>query len=77
MCIAVGSRYVIGGAGGVGDVTSEKTVAERWNGKEWSVQTTPNPTAATHSLFEGVSCGSRIACTAVGSWYGPKPGFTG
>lgn len=44
------------------------TLAERWNGTEWSIQSTPNPTGAKQSQLESVSCGSATACTAVG-WY--------
>jgi hypothetical protein len=45
------------------------TLAERWNGTEWSIQTTPNPTGATSSDLFGVSCSSTAACTAVGVNY--------
>jgi hypothetical protein len=51
-CIAVGN-YV------------NRTLAESWNGKRWSIQSTPNPGAATSELV-GVSCASANACTAVG-----------
>jgi hypothetical protein len=40
--------------------------AERWNGTEWKVQTTVNP-GLSYS-FNGVSCSSANACTAVGSY---------
>jgi hypothetical protein len=43
-------------------------LAEGWNGKEWVVQTTPNPTGAKASELNGVSCPSSGACTAVGSY---------
>ena len=42
------------------------TLAERWNGTEWKVQSTPNPTGAKESFLEGVSCASSTACTATG-----------
>ncbi len=41
------------------------TLAERWNGKEWSLQTTTNPSATENRLLS-VSCTSSTACTAVG-----------
>jgi hypothetical protein len=45
----------------------EVTLAERWNGTEWSVQTTPNPTGARGSYLNGgVFCTSSTACTAAG-----------
>ncbi len=55
-CTAVGS-YVKEG--------KTKTLAERWNGSSWSIQTTPNPEAGNAELI-GVSCESATSCTAVG-----------
>jgi hypothetical protein len=45
-----------------------KTLAERWNGRTWSIQPTPSP--ARLSTLYGVLCTSASACTAVG---GPSP----
>jgi len=59
-CTAVGS-YI--NASGV-----VVTLAERWNGKEWTIQATPNPAEAKHSELVGVSCPTAEACTAVGSY---------
>jgi hypothetical protein len=42
------------------------TLAERWNGTEWAIQTTPNPTGATESNLSEVSCASSTECIAVG-----------
>jgi hypothetical protein len=54
----------------VGEYTSteekEATLVERWNGTTWEVQTSPNPTGATGSFLESVSCPSSTACTATG-----------
>ena len=44
------------------------TLAERWDGVNWSVQGTPNPSGAPYSYLVGVSCASRRSCTAVGSF---------
>jgi hypothetical protein len=55
-CIAVGDY---------GNGAKVLTLAERWNGKRWSIQHTPDP-AGAYSVFTGVSCASRSACTAVG-----------
>ncbi len=43
----------------------EVTLAEGWNGKEWAVQSTPNPSQAKASVLVGVACPTK-ACTAVG-----------
>jgi hypothetical protein len=52
-CIAVGNYTDSNG--------SELTLAERWNGTTWTIQTTPGEGSLT-----GVSCTSATACTAVG-----------
>jgi hypothetical protein len=41
------------------------TLAERWNGTAWTIQSTPNPNSFNNGL-NGVSCSSTSACTAVG-----------
>jgi hypothetical protein len=43
-------------------------LAERWNGKEWSVQTTPNPGEAQGSWLSEVACSSATFCTAVADY---------
>jgi hypothetical protein len=58
-CIAVGSYTPAGGA--------DATLAERWNGKRWSIQATPNPTGGTMNGLSAVSCPSPSACVAVGT----------
>jgi hypothetical protein len=58
-CIAVGD-YV--NSSGV-----DVTLAERWNGSDWAIQPTPNPSAAqSFSVLIGVSCVAPDACEAVG-----------
>ena len=66
-CTAVGN-YLNDSSGDGG------TLAERWNGKTWAVQSTPNPTGprptgSKDSYLQSVSCSSATACTAVG-YYG-------
>ncbi|HEY4812372.1 MAG TPA: hypothetical protein VIH71_15070 [Solirubrobacteraceae bacterium] len=56
-CTAVGRGY--------SEAEGEITLAERWNGKEWSVQSMPKPTKEVDFLL-GVSCTSSTACTAAG-----------
>lgn len=51
----------------VGDYTTsagEKTLAERWDGKAWSVVSTPDPAGASPSSLAAVSCPND--CWAVG-----------
>ncbi len=59
-CTAVG--HYINEAG------TEVTLAEGWNGKEWTLQETVTPTGAKSSSLSGVSCTSAEACTAVGHY---------
>gem|GEM_PF-791275 len=53
-CTAVGSQ-------------AAGTLAERWDGIQWSVLPTPNPTGSAHSLA-GLSCPSSNSCVAVGRY---------
>ncbi len=59
-CEAVGSYR--NGAG------KTVTLAERWNGTEWTIQTPLNP-GTEESRLLGVSCTSSSACTAVGYYW--------
>jgi IPT/TIG domain-containing protein len=44
------------------------TLAERWNGSEWAIQSTPNPSGAKESYLHAASCGSSSTCIAVGNY---------
>ncbi len=57
-CLAAGSY-----ANGSGTFS----LVESWNGTSWSIQTTPNPSGASESMFKGISCNVVTACIAVGS----------
>ena len=57
-CVAVGSTVNRAGA--------KVTLAEAWNGRAWSVLTTPNPAGAYQSELLSVSCASATLCVAVG-----------
>jgi hypothetical protein len=43
------------------------TVAERWNGRAWHIQATPNPRGAQGAALMGVTCTGPSACLAVGA----------
>lgn len=45
----------------------EQVLAERWNGRRWTIQPAPKLVVAGGSLLTGVSCASARSCTAVGS----------
>jgi hypothetical protein len=69
-CTAVGQQ----GDGG-GDPSSARTLAERWNGNRWPVQSTSSP-GSYGSGLHGVACTSASACVAVGWYQGPTGGPT-
>ena len=60
-CTAVGSYVTPSGA--------RATLAESWNGSNWTAQPTPNPAGPMTSSLSGVSCFAANACTAVGAYY--------
>jgi hypothetical protein len=60
-CMAVG-QYTTRATGDI-------TLAESWNGTQWTIQPTPNPTGAIGSYLNAVACSSPTNCTAVG-WHG-------
>ncbi|MGN6254349.1 MAG: hypothetical protein ACTHO8_05130 [Solirubrobacterales bacterium] len=73
-CLSASSCFAVGESWKTVLSPAAKTVAESWNGTEWSLQSTPNPTGSSSSPLVAVSCTSSIACTAVGSG---TPGSTG
>ncbi|HEY5708026.1 MAG TPA: S8 family serine peptidase [Solirubrobacterales bacterium] len=44
------------------------TLAYRYNGSTWTLQSTPNPSGSIASVFQEVSCATETSCTAAGSW---------
>ncbi len=64
-CTAVGGDFPSGGG-------PQETLVQRWNGTEWAIQSSPNPTGSKASVFHGISCASATACTAVGDYVNEK-----
>jgi hypothetical protein len=58
-CEAVGFYFTSG-------TFEQLTLAERWDGSTWAVQSTPNPTASTINDLLGVWCTSADSCVSVG-----------
>lgn len=48
--------------------TSAGSLAERWNGTSWTVQTTPNPSGSSEATFNGVACPTSTFCLGVGKY---------
>lgn len=61
VCAAVG-HYV--------ESSGPVTLSEIWDGTNWSIQTTPNPTGTGEAFLYAVSCGSSDSCQAVGQYSG-------
>jgi hypothetical protein len=78
-CLSPNACFTVGysapeQSGGV--PASLKTVAESWDGTEWTVLTTPNLASQAFNSLAGISCSTSIDCTAVGgatSSYGKRP----
>jgi len=45
-----------------------KALVERWNGADWSIMASPNPTGSTGTVLSGVSCSNTFSCAAVGDY---------
>jgi hypothetical protein len=59
-CVAVGD--------GESRAGRELTFSELWDGSNWRLSITPNPSAADDSFLQAVSCASPVSCVAVGSF---------
>jgi hypothetical protein len=46
---------------------AQLTLAERWNGRDWRIQPTPNPAGSPSSRLFAVACPAADTCTAVGT----------
>ena len=58
-CTGVGQFVTKSGA--------QRTLAERWNGRVWRIQPTPNPAGSPKSTLFAVACPAADSCTAVGT----------
>jgi hypothetical protein len=68
MCMAVGTFLDnnIANPAAPGSPGEGVTLAERWNGRRWSIQPTVNPAGASRSALSDVDCRSSTSCVAVG-----------
>jgi len=58
-------------------LTADAPLAEQWNGRRWSLESTPTPVATNDWELASVSCHSRVRCIAVGDYYTPPYGAGG
>jgi len=54
----------------VGTALGTTSLAEGWDGKQWTIEPTPPPNGSTSSNLASVSCTASTVCLAVGSYYG-------
>ena len=57
-CIAAGDS--------TDNAATQVTLAERWNGRRWTKESTSDPLAAQGSYLTAVSCSLERVCTVVG-----------
>ena len=62
-CASASACTAIGNSFNGSDSYAGGTLVERWNGRKWMVQPTPNPSV---NSLAAVSCASANVCTAVG-----------
>jgi hypothetical protein len=65
-CTAVGGRIEPPGK-------PQGTLVERWDGRRWRIQPTPNLPGNAVKLLNSVACTSRSSCMAVGGEFDPAP----
>jgi hypothetical protein len=75
-CTAVGYYTTTSpaGSGAPAPGTSQRLLAERWNGRGLTVERPPTPDDAVSMKRNAVSCVSATACTAVGTYAGGTGG---
>jgi len=71
-CLSADNCFAVGG---YTSPFAQVTLAEHWNGTKWAIRATPNPSGATFSNLDGISCTAATDCTAVGE-YESGTGFT-
>lgn len=64
-CPALRNCWAVGGAA-IGS-TKEEPIAERWNGRKWSLTVLPEPAGLAAEVLFGVWCPAATRCWAVGS----------
>jgi hypothetical protein len=65
-CSSAGACTAVGYVGGASTGGASATLAERWDGSAWTLQSTPNPVGLYNTELSAASCPSATACTAVG-----------
>jgi hypothetical protein len=67
-CVSASWCTSVGGYAKAGVNAQDQPLAERWNGKSWTVEPSPNPNAENGSELDGLACTAMNACTAGGNY---------
>ncbi len=67
-CVAVGEWSPNGNV-------TDKAFAQHWNGREWELQTMPDPGGAEKTTPAGISCSSATACMSSGYYVNSSGGY--
>ena len=73
-CTSADACTAVGSTGPSPD--TQASLAERWNGTNWTIVPTTTPPGAHGSALSGVSCTGPNTCTAVGDYYTTTPTIT-
>jgi hypothetical protein len=66
-CRSATNCYAVGYAMVTADLSQSGTLVEHWNGKTWSMLSSPNPAGSLNARLWSVSCPSATSCYAVGT----------
>ena len=67
-CASANSCLAVGGTRLNASGSQQAPLAERWNGRDWTVLPVPDPVHAVRSYLSGIDCTAATACTAVGTY---------
>jgi hypothetical protein len=64
-CVSAGACTAVGL---VANGSTGRTLVESWNGRTWSIVSTPDPATTQSVQLEAVSCTSTSKCAAAGNY---------
>lgn len=73
---AIAEHTLHGGGGWKNSAGEQFTLAYRYTGSTWTLQSTPNPSGSAESVLQDISCATETSCTAAGSWIESGGGST-
>jgi hypothetical protein len=69
-CAGANNCFAVGFAGTIAFSTAaeRQPLVEHWDGTQWSIMDTPNPSAPNNAELNGVTCPNPTTCYAVGEY---------